>query len=202
MLFSPKYHTKKSDKPKLNIAYMRPHETVNGTLTVIYDTNQDRLSMCEACSATLGRNLSTSNLGCLHLTRLVLWGSLSRSSPPVSLSPLKAAGALTPALWPSKRGFLSAPLAVQGTSPLLPPTSNIPFSGRDNFIHLVHHCIQLNAESMRTLECIERACVRVFGQERGGEALCLNFCILTENHPHPFLLHRAWGSNLRKLIIK
>lgn len=36
--------------------------------------------------------------------------------------------------------------------PRSPPTSNISFSCRDNFIHLVHHCIQLNAETMLTLE--------------------------------------------------
>lgn len=105
---------------------------------------------------------------------------VSRVSPTrwCPLSPLKAAGALTLAALALKAELFSA----QGLEepPPFRPTSNIPFSCRDNFIHLVHHCIQLNAETMLTLECIELACVHVLTTGTEGEALCLNFFILTE----------------------
>lgn len=64
---------------------------------------------------------------------------LGLSSPLVSLSPDQAAGA-----WPLS--FAPSNGALFRLSPS-PPTRNIPFTSRDNFIHLVHHCIQLNEEN-------------------------------------------------------
>lgn len=61
------------------------------------------------------------------------------SSPLVSLSPDQAAGAWPLSSAPSNRAlFRHSPSSS---------TRNIPFTSRDNFIHLVHHCIQLNEEN-------------------------------------------------------
>ena len=138
---------------------------------------QTRVWMCGVCSATSGRDLST-------ISDVFIWhdwfllGFLSQSSPLVSLSPLKAAGPWPLQHWPSKPSPIQ--LEAHGGTALFPPTGNIPFSRRDNFIHLVHHCIQLNTETMQTLEWIELACVHVLRTGKKEEVWCLNFFILTE----------------------
>lgn len=116
-----------------------------------------------------GREGPVSIQWCLYLTPLVffffLLGLASQFSPPVSLSPLKAAGP-----WPLQRRP-SKPSSFQPRRrrepPLFPPTGNIPFSRGDNFIHLVRHCIQLNAESYGDTR-VNWASVRACVERRGG----------------------------------
>lgn len=136
--------------------------------------------MCKVCSATWGRDLSTSKSGMSLFDTIGFvgfsWVSPTRWGP---LSPLKAAGP-----WPLQRRpaeLFSAPALRD--PPLVPPTSTIPFSCRDNFIHPVHHCIQLNAETMLTLEWIELACVHVLTPANKGRCDVFIFSISTENAP-------------------
>lgn len=107
-----------------------------------------------------------------------LLGLASQSSPPVSLSPLKAAGP-----WPLQRRP-SKPSSFQPRRqkepPLFPPTGNIPFSRGDNFIHLVRHCIQLNAESYGDTR-VNWASVRACVCWETGRCYVSIFSVLTEN---------------------
>lgn len=109
------------------------------------------------------------------------WVFSSQSNPPGSPFTPKSSWALTLAALALKGELFSA-LAPRDP-PLVPPTSTIPFSCRDNFIHPVHHCIQLNAETMPTLEWIELACVHVLTKAKKGRCDVFIFTILTENAP-------------------
>lgn len=104
------------------------------------------------CMVLSVRNVSVQQLflhkesvmACLYLTGfcffLFLCGIfLGLSSPLVSLSPDQAAGA-----WPLSSAPSNGALFRHSPSS---STRNIPFTSRDNFIHLVHHCIQLNEEN-------------------------------------------------------
>lgn len=132
------------------------------------DTNQSKV-LCEARSATSAeRGLSASNDVFIWRHRfsfVFLLGLASQSSPSVSLSPLKADGP-----WPLQRRP-SKPSSFQPRRwrepPLFPPTGNIPFSCRDNFIHLVRHCIQLNAESYGDTR-VNWSSVHACVERRGG----------------------------------
>lgn len=138
----------------------------DATLNVTNHTNQLK-SLNPTCSATLGLDLSTSNLRCLYLTWLGFVRLLAPEQPAgVPLTPKSSQGP-----WP-RQHRLSKPSSFQlrrirGTS-LFPPTINIPFSRRDNFIHLVHHCIQLKAGTMQTLDWIELACSHVLKTGKNG----------------------------------
>lgn len=92
-----------------------------GTLTGTHDTNQSGLWMCEVCSATWGRDLSTSKSG-MSLFDTIGFVGFSRVSPTRRgpLSPLKAAGPWPLQRWPSKPS--SFQLRLPGTLPWsLPP---------------------------------------------------------------------------------
>lgn len=102
VVFRPQNQNKLKPKTKNQNKGLYVRLLTSGMRLWLWHMIQTRVWMCDVCSATSGRDLSTSNLGCLYLTRLVLLGFLSQSSPLVSLSPLKAAGAWPLQHWPSK----------------------------------------------------------------------------------------------------
>lgn len=134
------------------------------------------------------------------------WVFSSQSNPPGSPFTPKSSWALTLAALALKAELFSA--AAPGDPPLVPPTSTIPFSCRDNFIHPVHHCIQLNAETMPTLEWIELACVHVLTKAKKGRCDVFIFPILTSwslssmSRSTPFTLIRYSESLLQSFSTK
>lgn len=96
----------------------------NGILTGTHDTNQSKVWMCEVCSATWGRELSTSNLWCLYLTRLVLLGFRESVQPAgVPFTP-KSSWALTLATLALKAELFSAQAQREPPCSLPPATSH------------------------------------------------------------------------------
>lgn len=117
-----KKRKKKADKNK-DFIYKTLSEW-NGILTGTHDTNQSKIWMCEVCSATSGRELSTSNLWCLYLTRLVLLGFRESVQPAgVPFTP-KSSWTLTLATLALKAELFSAQAQREPPCSLPPATSH------------------------------------------------------------------------------
>ncbi len=117
----PKNKTKQREKSKC--IYWTLYKW-NGTQTGTHDTNQSKVWMCEVCSATAGRDLSPSNLGCLYLTRWVFVRFLESVQPACVPFTPKSSWALTLAALALKAELFSARAYREPPCSLPPATSH------------------------------------------------------------------------------